>query len=80
MKSYEYNALVNALEALKEADLAFQHSYRNDLKITEEQVELYRRLTFQLDEMYIAAHMLIENEDYRRDARKRRRSSQVVGR
>lgn len=76
MTNNEYNYLLTSIDALKEADLAFNKSYCKG-EITEEQLDMYDRLKYQLDEVYIAANMVLESETYRRDRRRRR--SQAVG-
>ena len=48
MRKYEYNALLKAVDDLKEADTAFNHSYVNG-GITEEQVDLYEKLKYRLE-------------------------------
>lgn len=58
MKKYEYDALLKAVDNLKEADAAFCHSYVKG-EITEEQLDLYDKLKYQLDEMYIMADMVL---------------------
>ena len=71
MRKFEYNALIGSIDALKEADVAFNKDYMNK-PISEEQISLYQDLTWKLDEVYIVANMIIENEMYARDDRKRR--------
>jgi len=72
MTNNEYNYLLRSIDALKEADMAFNRSYCK-YEITEEQLDMYDRLKYQLDEIYIAANMILENENYRRDRRRHRR-------
>ena len=71
MRKFEYNALIGSIDALKEADVAFNKDYMNK-PISEEQISLYQDLTWKLDEVYIVANMIIENEMYARDVAKRR--------
>lgn len=71
MKKYEYDALLKAVDNLKEADVAFNHSYVNG-KITEEQLRLYEKLKYQLDEVYIMADMVLSNYMYQKMLRKMR--------
>lgn len=74
MTNNEYEYLISSIDELKAAETAFNNSYC-DGKVTEEQVDLYHRLQYQLDEVYIMANMLIENENYRRDRRHRKNRS-----
>ena len=71
MRKFEYNALIGSIDALKEADVAFNKDYMNK-PISEEQISLYQDLTWKLDEVYIVANMIIENEMCARDERKRK--------
>lgn len=71
MRKFEYNALIGSIDALKEADVAFNKDYKNK-PISEEQISLYQDLTWKLDKVYIVANMIIENEMYARDERKRK--------
>ena len=70
MTTNDYNALIKATAALREADTAFSQSYNNEIP-TPEQHELFRALTEKLDDMYVVSNMLIDNETYRRDKRRR---------
>lgn len=72
MKKYEYNALLKAVDDLKEADAAFSHSYVNG-RISEEQVDLYEKLKYQLDELYIMADMVLSGYKNKRMLREQRR-------
>ena len=60
MRKHEYDALLKAVNDLKEADVAFNGGYADD-EITEEQLALYGRLKYQLDEVYIIADMVLSN-------------------
>lgn len=60
MKRYEYDALLKAVNDLKEADVDFNSSYAGG-EITEEQLDLYDRLKYRLDEVYIMADMVLSN-------------------
>ena len=71
MRTFEYNALINSIDALKDADAAFSKDYFNN-PISEEQISLYRDLLWKMDDVYSIAGMIIENEMYARDERKRR--------
>ena len=71
MRKFEYNALIGSIDALKEADVAFSKDYFNN-PISEEQISLYRDLLWKMDDVYSIAGMIIENEMYARDERKRR--------
>jgi len=72
MRKNEYNALLKAVDDLKEADAAFNHSYVNG-GITEEQVDLYEKLKYQLDELYIMADMVLSNYKIKQMLREQRR-------
>ena len=72
MRKNEYNALLKAVDDLKEADTAFNHSYVNGA-ITEEQVDLYEKLKYQLDELYIMADMVLSNYKIKQMLREQRR-------
>ena len=74
MRKYEYDALLKAVNDLKDADVAFNGSYTDGV-ITEEQLELYDRLKHQLDELYIMADMVLSNHKYAQMRTGRRRSS-----
>ena len=71
MRKFEYNALIGSIDALKEADVAFNKDYMNK-PISEEQISLYQDLISKLDEEYIVANKIIGDAMYERDARKRR--------
>ena len=71
MRTFEYNALINSIDALKDADAAFSKDYFNT-PISEAQISLYRHLFWQMDDVYSIAGMIIENEMYARDERKRK--------
>ena len=71
MRTFEYNALINSIDALKDADAAFSKDYFNN-PISEEQISLYRDLLWKMDDVYSIAGMIIENEMYARDERKRK--------
>lgn len=76
MRKYEYDALLKAANDLKNADVAFNGSYVNG-EITEEQLVLYDRLKYQLDEVYIMADMVLSNY---RDAQMHREQRRGSGR
>ena len=71
MRTFEYNALISSIDALKDADAAFSKDYFNN-PISEEQIALYRDLWWKMDDVYSIAGMIIENEMYARDERKRK--------
>ena len=77
MTKNEYNYLLESIDKLKSADIAFNSSYRK-YEITEEQIRLYNILLYQLDEVYIMANMLIENEMYRQDRVRRKREEKKI--
>ena len=60
MRKYEYDGLLRAVDDLKKADAAFNHSYIKG-EITEEQPDLYERPKYQLDEIYRMADMVLIN-------------------
>lgn len=74
MRKYEYDGLLRAVDDLKEADAAFNRSYIKG-KITEEQVKLYERLVYQLDEIYCMADMVLTNYKTDKMLREWRRKS-----
>lgn len=76
MNKYEYNALIESVDALRAADVAFNKSYLHE-DVDEEQIALYHALVNKLDDVYTIANMVIENEQLRMD--KRRRSRRVAG-
>jgi len=76
MTNNEYNYFLRSIDELKDADAAFNRSYRK-YEITEEQLELYDKLIYQLDEVYIMANMLLSKETYRRDSIKRKREQKT---
>ena len=77
MTNNEYNYLLKSIDELRNADIAFNLSYRN-YEITEEQIELYDTLLYRLDEVYTMANMLLENEMYRRNRIKRKREETKI--
>ncbi len=74
MRKYEFDALLKAVNDLKDADLAFNRSYVKG-EITEEQLDLYDKLKYQLDEVYIMADMVLSSYVYTQMRREQRRSS-----
>ena len=71
MTNNEYNALDRAIRELREADENFGQSYNN---VRDDQYERYKELAMKLDDLYEVAFMLMDEENYRRDRRRRRRS------
>ena len=71
MRKFEYNALIGSIDALKEADVAISKDYFNN-PISEEQIFLCRDLLWKMDDVYSIAGMIIENEMYAWDERKRK--------
>lgn len=74
MRKYEFDALLKAVNDLKDADLSFNRSYVKG-EITEEQLDLYDKLKYQLDEVYIMADMVLSSYVYTQMRREQRRSS-----
>ncbi len=74
MRKYEYEALLKAVNDLKDADAAFNRSYVKG-EITGEQLDLYDRLKYQLDEVYIMADMVLSSYVYAQMRREQRRGS-----
>ncbi len=74
MRKYEFDALLKAVNDLKDADLAFNRSYVKG-EITEEQLDLYDNLKYQLDEVYIMADMVLSSYVYTQMRREQHRSS-----
>ena len=62
------------MDDLKDADAAFNRSYIKG-EITGEQLDLYDRLKYQLDEVYIMADMVLSSYVYAQMRRKQRRGS-----
>lgn len=72
MRKYEYEALLKAVNDLKDA--AFNRSYVKG-EITGEQLDLYDSLKYQLDEVYIMADMVLSSYVYAQMRREQRRGS-----
>ena len=68
MNLNEYNALRRVTDAVRAADSAFCEDFYN-----EKTFELLKDLLDNLSDLYSISDMIIDNETYRRDARKRRR-------
>lgn len=68
MNLNEYNAL-----RIREADSAFCEDFYNDKTLPEKSFELLKDLLDNLSDLYSISDMIIDNETYRRVARKRRR-------
>ena len=73
MNLNEYNALRRVTDAVRAADSAFCEDFYNDEQLTEKTYELLKDLLDNLSDLYSISDMIIDNETYRRDARKRRR-------
>ena len=73
MNLNEYNALRRETVAVRAADSAFCEDFYNDEPFTEKTFELLKDLLNYLSDLYSISDMKIDNETYRRDARKRRR-------
>lgn len=74
MNLNEYNALRRVTDAVRAADRAFCEDFYNDEPLTEKTFELLKDLLDNLSDLYSISDMIIDNETYRRDARKRRRT------
>lgn len=74
MRKYEYDALLKAVDDQKEAGVAFCRSYVKG-EITEEQLDLYDKLKYQLDEMCIMADMVLTSYVSQKMLREWRRKS-----
>lgn len=72
MNLNEYNALRRVTDAVRAADSAFCKDFYSDEPLTEKTVKLLEDLLNNLSELYSISDMIIDNETYRRDARKRR--------
>ena len=72
MNLNEYNALRRVTDAIRAADSAFCEDFYNNEPLTEKTFELLNLLD-NLSDLYSISDMIIDNETYRRDARKRRR-------
>ena len=72
MNLNEYNALRRVTDAVRAADSAFCEDFYNNEPLTEKTFELLNLLD-NLSDLYSISDMIIDNETYRRDARKRRR-------
>ena len=73
MNLNEYNALRRVADAVRAADSAFCEDFYNDGPLTEKTFALLKDLLDNLSDLYSISDMIIDNETYRRDARKRRR-------
>lgn len=73
MNLNEYNALRRVIDAVRAADSAFCEDFYNDEPLTEKTFALLKDLLDNLSDLYSISDMIIDNETYRRDARKRRR-------
>ena len=73
MNLNEYNALRRVTDAVRAADSALCEDFYNDEPLTEKTFELLKDLLDNLSDLYSISDMIIDNETYRRDARKRRR-------
>ena len=72
MNLNEYNALRRVTNAVRAADSAFCEDFYNNEPLTEKTFELLNLLD-NLSDLYSISDMIIDNETYIRDARKRRR-------
>ena len=72
MNLNEYNALRRVTDAIRAADSAFCEDFYNNEPLTEKTFELLNLLD-NLSDLYSISDMIIDNETYIRDARKRRR-------
>ena len=73
MNLNEYNALRSVTDAVRTTDSAFCEDFYNDEPFTEKTFELLKDLLDNLSDLYSISDMIIDNETYRRDARRRRR-------
>ena len=73
MNLNEYNALRRVTDAVRTADSAFCQDFYNNGPLTEKTFELLKDLLDNLSDLYSISDMIIDNETYRRDAKKRRR-------
>ena len=73
MNLNEYNALRRVTDAVRVADSAFCEDFYSNEPFTENTWELLKELLDNLSDLYSISDMIIDNETYRRDARKRRR-------
>ena len=73
MNLNEYNALRRVTDAVRAADAAFCEDFYNKEPFTEKTLELLEDLLNHLTDLYCITDMIIDNETYRRDARKNRR-------
>ncbi|MBR5836729.1 MAG: hypothetical protein IKY66_11325 [Bacteroidales bacterium] len=73
MNLNEYNALRRVTDAVRAADGAFCEDFYSNEPFTEKTLELLKGLLDNLSDLYSISDMIIDNETYRRDARKRRR-------
>lgn len=69
----EYNVLRRVTDAVRAADSAFCKNFYNNEPLTEKTFELLKNLLDNLSDLYSISDMIIDNETYRRNARKRRR-------
>ena len=73
MNHNEYNALRRVTDAVRAADGAFCGDFYSNEPFTEKTWELLKDLLDNLSDLYSISDMIIDNETYRQDARKRRR-------
>ena len=73
MNLNEYNSLRRVTDAVRADDSAFCQDFYNNGPITEKTFELLKDLLDNLSDLYSISDMIIDNETYRRDAKKRRR-------
>ena len=73
MRQGEYNELKRATDALRAADGAFCENFYSEHPFNENTLVLLRDLLDKLTDLYAISDMIIDNETYRRDARRRRR-------
>ena len=73
MNLNEYNALRRVTDAVRATNSAFCEDFYNNAPFTDKTFELLKDLLDNLSDLYSISDMIIDNETYRRDARKRRR-------
>ena len=74
MRQGEYNELKRATDALRAADGAFCENFYSEHPFNENTLVLLRDLLDKLTDLYAISDMIIDNETYRREARRRRRA------
>ena len=73
MNLNEYNALRRVTDVVRASDGAVCEDFYSNEPFTEKTWELLKDLLDNLSDLYSISDMIIDNETYRQDARKRRR-------